>query len=874
MKQILLYPCLTIIFLMISNFSFGQTTIQGTVSSKTSEALIGVNIIIENTTIGTTTDVDGDFKLIIPEDITDEINLIVTYSGYSQRVIQVSAIGTIQEVNITLDEGVLLSDIVVSARHRQENIQNVGQSIAAISDQLIRRSGISDFSDLAALTPGLDVADRGPNRNEQAIRGIARVTPINDLILTPNLVANYLDEIPINSPGSNQRDLRLFDVNRVEVLRGPQGTLFGEGAAAGAIRTFTNDPNLTDQSFRFQSTLSSTSDSADPNYRVNGMANLPLIKNKLGIRLVGMFRQDAGFIDNMMTEEKDANDFESLGGRATLLWLPSDGVRIRASYSKDINDIGADWVVFSGDGRTFSENIVSRPGPDERSDDMDLANLKADFDVGSFTLSSISGYFIRDFDRLSFDPIQTNNVIRALLAPTMAAFENDLSFTTADVITKTRLKDQNFSQEFRAISNLTGPFNVTFGAFYKNSDFQNTFDARSDVFIPYNDSDLYSRALTQRLGTQVSAYGELMYDITPKLRAIGGLRWFKEDQTDNELESGGGIDFTQYFTNVFLISSGLLAPDLLADNAFAVTTSDEKTELATHSINTILPKFALEFRPTANVMVYGSYSQGARIGGTNSQASVDDILVLGSDGLPDEAATMALQEEALTYDDDRVTTYDLGVKTSFNDNLILNAGLYYSKWDDIQTMLLAKSGFAYFENVGNAHTSGLEIETVFKISDVLSFNGGLNVTQAEFDEEAVVQNVAVVDGIPMALNPVNSIMAGDRIPNVPSYTFNAGLQASVPMNDNALVARFDYFARGASINRIEIQDEDGEIDSYGIANLRVGYQASKWSITAFSNNLFNKQLPLSIQRNLAVPAESELYINRPREIGLTLDVNF
>ena len=273
--------------LLIPFALWGQTTISGNITDNNlGEALIGVNILIQGTTSGTTTDVDGNYNLTINDDAVLEIS----YTGYTTQTINVpNSGGSVTHDFVLLEDATRLQDIVVTANKKAQSLQDVPASISALSPVELRRSGAREFRDYASSVPNLSFGSKGGQgalsdgrtSNLISIRGIAG----------QNTTAVYLDDTPLPANISP----RLSDVARVEVLRGPQGTLYGSSSMGGAVRTITNQPNVDRAEGSATVSLASVEE-GDFDYEVGGTINVPL-SDKIAFRASGFFEFETGVFD-------------------------------------------------------------------------------------------------------------------------------------------------------------------------------------------------------------------------------------------------------------------------------------------------------------------------------------------------------------------------------------------------------------------------------------------------------------------------------------------------------------------------------------------------------------------------------------------------
>jgi len=727
-------------------------------------------------------------------------------------------------------EELSLETVTVTSRFREETVQDIGESINVISSDDIDAAGLVDFGSFATRIPGLDFSNGGPNRNVPRIRGISQAVFLQDALSAQPLISSSINEIPINSPGFNQLDVLLYDMNRVEVLKGPQGTRFGEGASGGAIRYFLNQPNLNEFEANAKITIRSTNNGG-MGEDVSGTASFPILKDQLALRVTGFYRQDDGFIDNTLTGEEDTNDIETVGGRASLLFTPNERFTAELFGMFEEGEIGSEYFVTQGPSAvtpglilTSDDLVIEQPEPDERSEDYHILGAKLRYEFDTFALESITGVFERESVRNAFDPAFTS----------FLPFVGDpapLSIV-GDVILSQQASTESFSQEVRFISDYEGPFNFVVGGFYRDLEFRNLSDRFSDAAglsgVTYDGSNTFvltDETLTQE---QKSVFVDASFDVTDKIKLLGGVRYFQE-QIDGETTDG---------FNAPVAAFGLLTPP-------APVPADVEIE-------SFLPRASIEYTPTDDILLYASYSKGARNGGINSPTTVGFFV---SGGVP--------IEDVETFDKDEVSAYEVGMKSEWQDGrLILNVAGYYNEFNDIQTFFRDPIlGSAATLNGPSAEIFGAEVDVSYAATDWLDLFAKAGYTDAEFVED---NDTNPFDGLAIGADPFD-ILNGDRLAYTPELSYNLGAQIYWPVGAGQVVTRVDYSHVGEFINNVETQDE---LDGYERLDLRLGYEADNWSLTAFVENATD-DVPV-----LAVSGLEGTSVGTPRVIGVTLGLNY
>ncbi len=366
-------------------------------------------------------------------------------------------IGTPAMAQQSDDSAGVIEEIVVTARLREESAQDIGQSIRAIAQDEIERAGMVDFGDIARRTAGLDFTYRGPNANEVSIRGVAKIVNQGtlDILGSQPVVSQFVDAVPIQAASSRQRDVNTFDMSRIEVLRGPQPTYFGEGSVGGTVRYFSNTPTL-EAGVRgtVNARLGSVQDGGEA-LTVQGVIDATLVPDVLGVRVVGFTRDDEGFIDNALTGTDDYNDYQSQGGRVSVAWQPNDRFRARAVAHFTEDDHAGDWLA---DGDSSDPRFSQRPIDEDWDDDYELYSLTLEYDFGPLALTSVTGYYERELLWSRYDFVQGQNSGPVLFGQIL------------DVTTETYGRDESFNQELRLVSDFDGPVNVLLGAYYKDQE--------------------------------------------------------------------------------------------------------------------------------------------------------------------------------------------------------------------------------------------------------------------------------------------------------------------------------------------------------------------------------------------------------------------
>lgn len=425
-------------------------------------------------------------------------------------------------------EGQKVERVVVTATKRREDLKDVPQAITVLNQNQLDNINSDSLETFGQYVPGLEVQAFSPGQTRITIRGIS---PDEQTGLST--VSYYLDEIPMSAfDQRSQPQIRLYDIDRVEVLRGPQGTLYGEGAMGGTVRIITNKPDTTEFYGSAKGAVYAIED-GDIGYKLNAMANLPIIEDQLALRVVVENREDAGWIDNYLLTipdpavggaarydvdhiDEDANHSTTTNVRATLRFTPSEVFTIDATYIYDDLDVHTSNIA---DVDLYTHRDLGLRPSTSRSD---LWNLTASYDLDIFTLTSTSSYTTRETSR--------STPQEPILLPFAPFFPNISSFTVAqEGVTDT------FTQEVRAVSDSDQRFRWTIGGYYRKG--EDTSAAQATGYVPATDETvpLYGFGGTTNFKSY-AVFGEAEFDVTEALTLIGGARWFEEEDKTSGLE--------------------------------------------------------------------------------------------------------------------------------------------------------------------------------------------------------------------------------------------------------------------------------------------------------------------------------------------------
>lgn len=720
---------------------------------------------------------------------------------------------------IAQDRGTELEEIVVTATRRELNVQSLAESIAAFSERDIVNAGADNFASLTGAMAGVELRNAQQGTGNVAVRGVSELNAENLYGSTGAAVGFYLDEMPLTMAGQFP-DMKAFDMQRIEVLKGPQGTLYGEGSMAGTVRMIAARPDASAFGAKVDGTWSTTEE-GDDNTIANAMINVPIIDDELALRVVGGRNSMGGWIDNVQfgtgtLREEDANSSDSTNLRASLAWTPSEQLRITATYTDTDLEL---------DGRNVgTDDLYRATSVDEPTDDeLQGYNLTVEYDFGSAKLVSSTSYF----DRSVLSVIDQGGLV-GIVNLVFGAF----GVPAIDgVYIEQSIDVDATAQEVRLVSENAGPINWTVGVFYKDQDFTYGFPGLTVPVVP---ASVWEQLSSILLGTPISeglniatdsgteqyaVFGELNWDIADCWHLVVGGRYFEEDRDS----------FTAW---------GGLFPVLLGGPLPGSAESEGDDSL-------FKPRISLRYDVGENAMVYATYAEGFRSGGQNDLY----IFVPGSD---------------FSFDSEELSSYEVGLKSQWLDNRVqLNAAAYYMQWQNLQAVVGEGPGGLgeVVGNIGDAHTQGLDVELKAIVFDGLQLSVAGNLLEAETDDDALVADPAG--------GPGSLVESGTRIPGSAEQTLALMADYSFPVTaDVDGFARISYSYVGNALDQLT---RDVQIPSYETLGARIGVGNERWQITLFGENLTDEFIATNLSPVPdSVAGVEQWTIARPRTIGLNV----
>ena len=749
-------------------------------------------------------------------------------------------------------------DIVVTARKRgEERLQDIPASISAIGAEALTKAGVTSFQDFAYRVPGLTFTDQGPGLKRYTLRGIQSAGQ--------EQVAVYYDEVPVpgiqsstGDSGSQIGDLQIYDMARIEVLKGPQSTTFGANSQTGAVRFITNKPDLGKVEGSVKAGASIVAH-GNEGWNIYGMINMPIVSDALALRVVAYHDRTPGYVDNVRLGTKNINSDDTSGVRAILRWQPAPGWTIDGmawyqrrnthgaseyspfdSFRERGNPSDPGWndavprFAYFKTGEFNAGGYVRTPRPDRQ----EIYSLTANGDLGFAQLTVTGSIYKR---RLQF--YRDNFVWSLGVGPAGETCPNGRPCVRPDLVPQLTDQTQDVNQktfEARLNSSGSGPFQWLAGVFYRDRDsgfrsFSPMVDENGEIIVSPNPPTGFStqpgagiegcnpcafaRVNTRRI-KEKAVFGEATLEIFDGLEIMGGLRWFEAKQRDN------GATLFQFPT----FGSTLPAPYNRRVNE-----------------SRFIPKAQISYKPSDDVTLYALASKGYRLGGTNQSAAVQ---------VPDG------------YDSDSLWNYELGVKSAwFDRRLIVNAAIYQVDWSNIQvTGRDPTNSFGFIGNAGSARIQGLEFEVQSRPVDGLQLSGGLNwLPKRELTEDQISQDISAPG------------RKGDKIPRIPAFTANFSAQYTMDLAVDGWSGwiRGDYSYKGKSGTELRPNSSLYRMQrAFSIFNARIGADNEDLGlgIALYMDNVFDVQGDVFLAAAANVPTTK--ITNRPRTIGIELSKRF
>jgi iron complex outermembrane receptor protein len=737
-------------------------------------------------------------------------------------------------------------EIVITAEKRSSTIQDTPISISARSGEELQRSGITDLTGVIHDVPGISVRTAGPGQTELEMRGLSSSGG------AAPTVGFYLNDYPLSPPaaalvGRVVIDPDLFDLTRVEVLRGPQGTLYGSGSMGGTVKLVTSGPAVNKFGAAVEALASETTHGGF-NKGGNAMLNIPLAEDAAALRVVLTDKYTDGYIDRVVLNPfpppvtpgpcgpgwpgcfrgdvtgapasqviHNSNNEHLAGGRAELVFYPTDRLQVNGlvmlqritdtGYSEYDDPPGASYLAH------YQPINLGEPF----ADTFHLYGATVTYDFGFAKLTSASAYYNRVESQAQDDAEALYSFFPLFGIPAQFL---PIPFIETDTT-------QQLSEEIRLTSSGEGPLQWIVGAFLAR--FESTFweYSASQAIAPFslggaaaNPAGIVYQAHNPYHLKQYAVFGESTYAFTDKLKLTAGLRLYEfRSHTDEEV-------------------SGVATGTGNGSQALAAFSASNK------GVN---PKVTLSYETNHELTLYATAARGFRPGGINQQ-------------IPASLCTLTAE----TYGPDSTWNFEVGEKAKLaGDRITVNSDFYYIKWLQVQQTVNQPCGYPLTMNAGDAASYGPEVEVWARVTPELSAAVSGTYTHAE------------LTSVPASVTAITGLASGTTLINVPKYTAMASLNYTRPLwDEKKLSARLSDSYVGSSR---DIAFTSEQLASYDLVGARLGLVAAKWSAFLFGDNLTNKHAALGVNTSsfaFQAPSLVRVATNQPRTIGVDVSYRF
>ena len=794
-----------------------------------------------------------------------QLRLLVAVAAFGQMT---SSFALAQQAAQSSAAGSGLEEIVVTAQKRSEDLTKVPASISVLTGAALKERHIDNFQDITRALPGVSFnagatvsgGPVGPGTTNINIRGISSVAG-------SATVSVYMDEVSITQGNlyDGAAEPKFLDFDRVEVLRGPQGTLFGASSMGGNLRFISKKVDLQNYGGDINADLSGT-DHGDVNYSLDATVNLPVVPDKLGLRFSAQSGYNSGYIDHF---NPNGNGQLLQSGTNTERWTAfrfTSKLQIDDTLSATLamfyqHDHTADTPVFYPQLGTFNQN---KPVNEPTTDNVFIPSLTIEKDFDSFTLTSATGFFQRDFDFQDdgtvFNSLAVSQFFLDGAGGTFTAHQAQNDAILGTIPSPVHRNDRTWqeSEEIRLTSKDATLFgnelNWIAGVYFENqrqarNDFepapgyraafkkiygfgvqnpQSVISNTAEHAVPGNENLPYISYANDLLygdnqwldQQQYAVFAQADYNILPDLKATVGMRY--EYATQN------------YFRNSFgILSFGNVFPFTAQTDTYAFT-----------------PKFSLDYSINEDVSVYGTISKGFRLGGPTGPVA--------SSVCGENLREFGISSRPTKYGPDKLWSYEAGAKSRLFDNRVtVNADAFYIDWDNIQQQInLPECGASITQNFGAAESYGTEFEVRALVTPELTLGLSGDITRT------------VITASP---NP-QTAQVGQDVLNVPKYTFVFSADYDFPINDEMdAFIRGDYDLVGSSKGAFSATDPAYNEPSYGVVNGSLGVTSGPYEVSLYGKNLGNNQ---KIIQRPAINFTSEGYTLRPLTVGLKGSMKF
>lgn len=738
-----------------------------------------------------------------------------------------SSLGGVAVAQETDEDQAYLQDVItVTATRRAEDLQDVPISISVVSGEDLAERGISDFSDVNQLAAGLYLEqDQGLSSSSIRIRGVgsqgfSSVDPsvgvIVDGVFQPRIGSAFTD---------------LMDIERIEVLRGPQGTLFGKNTTAGVVRIITKAPDT--EVFEGNAQLTAGNLGA---LEARGSINIPIVEDRLAARISGFTVERDGFIDNRLTGE-DLRNQDRQGARIKLRWLPVDTLDLTYSGEFTETNYRADQALVR-----YGTLDSSRAGANSGAPLEDVAAF-----LGQ-TLPEIGPFRQEVFQDEQFaeDSVERHILTAELALPnhtltsisaqeTVEAFlpaDNDGTQLTLAAITSAPVTE-TFTQEIQLASDFDGPLSYVVGVWYQDLETDSpttSFDGADLAALEGRPQRPGTPINSEIKGETIAGFANVSYDVSDALRLTGGLRYTEDEKFQNQTISVFPVidDRTETFDEW---TWSLKAAHTLADGD----------------------------------LLYASYDRGFKSGGFNRQETLCFIV----------GAAFCLPDERLTFDPETTDSFEVGYKgNAINNRLNFNTAVFYQTYDDFQVTSRFPPSSIIVQNAASVETMGVEADFTAYLSDTFTVDGSIAYIDASYDSFTNAACDRTVD----KSTTCEQDLSGRTLDNSPDWTINLGGEyrdVFSPITGTELFAGASVAYR-SEVFLIDTLAPDAKQDGYALVDGRIGLESidSPWTLTAWVLNAADEEYAVTGARPSGHSDGLRLTQGLPRTYGVTLGLRF
>lgn len=752
----------------------------------------------------------------------------------------------------------VLDAVTVTAQKRSENLQKVPISIQVLGTEQLDELHVTDFQDIATQFPSVSFQRLGevPSNFQVYMRGVASGGDGNHSGPLPT-VGVYVDEQPVTTI-RGAIDLHPYDIQRVEALAGPQGTLYGASSQAGTIRIITNKPDASGFAAGYGLELNSTSDGGT-GHVAEGFINLPMGENA-AIRLVGWDRDDAGFIDNVFGErtfptsgitidnadraQDDFNYADTTGARAALKIDLNDNWTITPSIITQRQDINGSFGVDQDVGDLQTTQFY----PQTSEDRWTQSALTVQGRIGNFDVTYAYAHLDRDLDTES-DYSDYAYWYDTLFGYGTYFYDDNGDLINPSQYIQARNGYKKQSHELRIASPAENRLRFVAGVFWQeqDNDIQERYriDGLADSLSVSGWEDTLWLTRQQRQDKDQAFFGEVSFDITDRLTATAGMRFF---EVDNSLRGYFG------FSEGYSPSANYGEAACIAQNLPPYPNAPCEVFNKSVKENDSLGKFNLSYQINDDAMVYGTWSEGYRPGGINRRGTLDP------------------------YVSDYLTNWEMGWKTRWADGrLTFNGAVFQQEWEDFQFAILGQNGLTEIKNANQARIRGLEADISWAATYNLRLSGGVALYDTELTENYCGFTDANGDPETNCASP--EAPTGTRLPITADFKGNLTARYTFDVGSFEAHVQGQVLHEGRRSTDLRTAESDilGDLGAYTLFDLTAGFGRGNWDVDFYIKNVFDERAELSrfAQCAEAVCGEQAYtVVARPRTFGVRFSQDF